>query len=64
MMFKSSLETSQPNSELRTPLGNVNQNNHELSNGNSNRQLKKCGRCKQYTTHNRRTCNIDLSTLQ
>ena len=68
--FKSSLETSHTNAELRTPLGNANQNDRSeitASNGSNNglnnsKQLKKCGRCKQYTTHNRRTCKVDLST--
>lgn len=28
---------------------------------NNSKQLKKCGGCKQYTTHNRHTCKVDLS---
>ena len=56
-------------SELRTPLENVNQNilTDEFSTRNeqnNSRQMKKCGRCKQYAMHNRRTCNVDLSNLQ
>ena len=30
---------------------------HEL---NDSKRMKKCGRCKQYAVHNRRTCNADL----
>ena len=73
--YKSSLEpqyTSHTNAELRAPLGNTCQNvDYSLSdkvlvNGESNnsKQMKKCGRCKQYAMHNRRTCNVDLSKLQ
>ena len=68
--YKSSLEqqyTSRTNAELRTPLGNANQNNNEFANNdepNNPKRMKVCGRCKQYATHNRRTCNVDLSSLQ
>ncbi|CAB4393698.1 unnamed protein product [Rhizophagus irregularis] len=73
--YKSSLEQqciSHTNAELRTPLGNACQNVDyslsdkfsESSGSNNSRQMKKCGRCKQYAMHNRRTCNVDLSNLQ
>ncbi len=62
--YKSSLEQQHTN---RTPLGNSSQNVDEFaasSGSNNSRQMKKCGRCKQYAMHNRRTCNVDLSNLQ
>jgi hypothetical protein len=73
--YKSSLEqqcTSNMKAELRTPLGNASQNVvYSLSEkfaadgeSNNSKQMKKCGRCKQYAMHNRRTCNVDLSRLQ
>ena len=62
--YKSSLEQQNTSrtTGFCTPLGNSSQNGDEFN--GSNKQMKKCGRCKQYAMHNRRTCNVDLSNLQ
>lgn len=76
--YKSSLEqhsnhesnkisTSAISESSRAALSDAS-NKHPLSDESNklddSKRMKRCGRCKQYTTHNRRTCNADLSNLQ
>ena len=67
--YKSSLEQQHTSHESNkandTALSDVS-NKHSLDEDhelNDSKQMRRCGRCKQYG-HDRRTCNVDLPNFQ
>jgi len=50
-------ETSIHGNLLTNPKHSLSDENCE---SNNSKRMKKCGRCKRYAMHNRRTCDVDL----